>query len=125
MAEHPNATLVRKALDALSDQDMPALDASLADDVEWHVIGASEPIVGKAAMLQGMAAGNRDYSISVELHDVTASDDHVVALVKAHAVRGDRTLAYNTAEIMHVKDGKISARWAFSDDTARIVDFFG
>jgi ketosteroid isomerase-like protein len=28
------------------------------------------------------------------------------------------------AEIYHIRDGKISARWAFSDDTAAINDFF-
>ncbi len=50
--------------------------------------------------------------------------DHVVALVKAHATRGDQSLDYNTAEIFHLKDGKISERWAFSDDTARITEFF-
>jgi hypothetical protein len=29
------------------------------------------------------------------------------------------------AEIYHVRDGKISARWAFSDDTEAINRFFG
>jgi ketosteroid isomerase-like protein len=32
--------------------------------------------------------------------------------------------AYRTAEIMHFRDGKITARWAFSDDTAAINEFF-
>jgi hypothetical protein len=40
------------------------------------------------------------------------------------ATRGDKTLQYRTAEIYHMKDGMITARWAFSDDTARIVDSF-
>ena len=48
----------------------------------------------------------------------------VVALVRAHATRGSETLDYNTAEIFHVRDGKVSERWAFSDDTARIIEFF-
>ena len=48
----------------------------------------------------------------------------MVALVKAHATRGDAVLDYNTAEIFHVRDGKISERWSFSDDTARITAFF-
>jgi ketosteroid isomerase-like protein len=39
-------------------------------------------------------------------------------------VRGDRTFDYNTAEILHIRDGKCVERWAFSDDTARIVEFF-
>jgi ketosteroid isomerase-like protein len=31
---------------------------------------------------------------------------------------------YRTAEIYHVADGKVTARWAFSDDTAAINEFF-
>jgi ketosteroid isomerase-like protein len=38
--------------------------------------------------------------------------------------RWAQTLTYRTAEIYHVRDGKISARWAFSDDTEAINRFF-
>ncbi len=124
MAEHSNATLVRRAMDAMNTEDMSVLDTLIADDIAWHYIGAAEPLRGKATMTQSMAAGNRDYTITVEVHDVTASDDHVVALVKAHAVRGDHTLDYDTAEIFHVRGDRITERWAFSDDTAQIVAFF-
>ena len=34
------------------------------------------------------------------------------------------SLTYRTAEIMHIRDGKVTARWAFSDDTDRINKFF-
>ena len=64
-------------------------------------------------------------SITTEVHDVIANDEHVIALVEAHATRADgRTLDYRTAEIAHIRDGKITERWAFSDDTKRITDFF-
>ena len=35
------------------------------------------------------------------------------------------SLTYKVIEIYHVKDGKITARWAFSDDTEAINRFFG
>ena len=124
MAEHVNAQRVRAAIDALNNEDYEGFGDLVADDVVWHIIGSSEPVRGKAAMAEGLGGGSSDFTIAAELHDVTASDDHVVALVRAHATRGDQTLDYNTAEIFHVKDGKITERWAFSDDTARIVDFF-
>ena len=126
MAEHPHAARIRKALDALNAQDYEGFGALVADDVVWHIIGSDQPVRGKAAMAEGLGGGSSDFTITAELHDVTASDDHVVALVKAHATRGDKTLDYNTAEIFHLDDeGKVSERWAFSDDTARIVEFFG
>ena len=124
MAEHVNAQRVRAAIDALNNEDYEGFGDLVADDVVWHIIGSTEPVRGKAAMAEGLGGGSSDFTITAELHDVTASDDHVVALVKAHATRGGQSLDYNTAEIFHVKDGKVTERWAFSDDTARIVDFF-
>jgi ketosteroid isomerase-like protein len=44
--------------------------------------------------------------------------------VTAKAAMGGTSFTYRTAEIYHVRDGKITARWAFSDDTARINEFF-
>ena len=124
MADHPSAQLIADGLEALNSRDYDAFGAIIADDVVWHTIGATEPVRGRAAMAKGLGGGSSDFTITVELHDVTASDDHVVALVKAHATRGDQTLDYDTAEIFHLKDGKITERWAFSDDTARITEFF-
>jgi len=46
------------------------------------------------------------------------------ALVEAAATRGGRTLRYRTAEIFHIRDGKVVERWAYSDDTAAIIAFF-
>jgi ketosteroid isomerase-like protein len=119
------AATIRSAMDALNNEDYESFGGMIADDVVWHIIGAAEPVRGKAAMAEGLGGGSSDFTIKADLHDVTSSDDHVVALVRAHATRGDQTLDYNTAEIFHVKDGKIIERWAFSDDTAAIVAFFG
>ncbi len=101
---------------------MQAMAKYLADDVVWHEIGRAEPRRGIAEL--AAAAGAADYEIDWETHDILGNDDHVVVLGTATATRGDRTLTYRTAEIQHVKDGKITERWAFSDDTAAIIDFF-
>jgi ketosteroid isomerase-like protein len=53
-----------------------------------------------------------------------ANDEHAVVLVTATATMGDQELVYRTAEIYHMRDGKVTERWAFSDDTGRINDFF-
>jgi ketosteroid isomerase-like protein len=123
MAEHPNAAKAREIMDAFNRGDVPAIDGLIADDVIWHEIGRSEPRRGKAALMEA-APGVVDYEITAKLHDVVANDDHTVALVDATATRGGKTLKYRTAEIYHTRDGKITERWAFSDDTAAIVAFF-
>jgi ketosteroid isomerase-like protein len=123
MSEHPNAVIARQMMDALDRGDMQALDRFIADDVVWHEIGRSEPRRGKAALGEA-GPGAADYTITGALHDVVANDDHTIALVDATATRGGKTLKYRTAEIFHFRNGKITERWAFSDDTAAIAAFF-
>jgi uncharacterized protein len=116
--------VVQAALDAFNRGDEQAAAALMADDIEWHEIGRADPIVGKEALAARFAGGLPTWKITVELHDIVANDDHAVALLTAHATMDGRSLTYRTAEIYHVRDGKISARWAFSDDTTAINEFF-
>ena len=60
----------------------------------------------------------------VDLHDVLVNDDHVVGLVTASVRIGDDAFTYRMAEIAHMEGGKVTERWAFSDDTQAIIDFF-
>lgn len=124
MSEHPNAALVRRMADKLNSGNMQAMADGLADDVVWHEIGNPEPVRGKAALAARFGDILPDYEINVELHDVVANDDHTVALGTATAKRGGRTFTYRVAEIYHIRDGKLTERWAFSDDTAAINEFF-
>ena len=123
MDEHPNAAVIRKMNDAMSGGDMETAASYIADDVVWHEIGAEEPIRGKAQL----AARNADFGdadIKYDAHDIVASDDHVIVLGTATVTRGGKSLTYRTAEIYHVNGGQVTERWAFSDDTQRIIDFF-
>ena len=122
MADHPNAALARSAMDGFNSGNMERMSEFLADDVVWHEIGRAEPRRGKAEMASSL--GSPDFEITAKLHDVVANDEHVIALVDATATRNGKTLDYRTAEIMHIRGGKVTERWAFSDDTAAIVEFF-
>ena len=122
MAEHPNAAAARRATDAMQQGDMQAMADFLADDVVWHMIGSTEPLRGKAALRGAMSGA--DYQITGTVHDIVANDDHTIVLAENTATRGDRSLTYRTAEIMHIRDGKVVERWAFSDDTQAINEFF-
>ena len=124
MDEHPNTKILRDMADRMKTGDMEAAFDVLADDVEWHEIGRTEPSRGKEALGQRYAESLGDFEIEADVHDVFANDDHAVQLMNVKARRGGKTLEYRTAEIYHMSDGKITARWAFSDDTAAIVEFF-
>ena len=126
MAEHPNATLIRSYLNLQTMNDAEAMSAMLTDDVEWHEIGRTEAIRGKAALAERyLGAGAPEWKITGgEVHDVIGGDDHTVALLSANAEWGDKKLTYRVAEIYHIRDGKITARWAMSDDTEAINNLF-
>ena len=126
MADHPNAAKIRAASEAIEQSGDPtSADGDASDDIVWHEIGSDEPVRGKQALADRFAGMPEGASIKVDTHDVIANDEHAIALVTATATMGDQELVYRTAEIYHMKDGKITERWAFSDDTDRINKFFG
>ncbi len=124
MSQADNERVARELTDAFDQGDMAKLDALIADDVIWHEIGRAEPKRGKEALRASGPGGSADYEIMGTLHDVLASDDHAIALVEATATRNGKTMTYRTAEIYHISDGRVTERWAFSDDTAAITSFF-
>jgi hypothetical protein len=121
--EHPNVMAARAMADAMAAGDMQKAAGYLANDVEWHVVGRAEAYHGLAG-LQDSMKDSADSTITFKVHDVVGNDDHTIGLGEATATRGGKTLVYRTAEIYHFKDGKVSERWAFSDDTKAINDFF-
>ncbi len=125
MSAQDNLAVAQELQDAFERGDMERIDALTADDIVWHEIGRTEPRRGKGAF-RATAPGSTavDYEITGKTHDVLASDDHAIALVEATATRGGRTFTYRTAEIYHIRDGRVAERWAFSDDTAAIERFF-
>jgi ketosteroid isomerase-like protein len=123
MGEHPNAAIIREMSEAMSRGDMEAAASLVADDVVWHEIGRAEPRRGKAELAASLGEWS-GFDIQWDVHDIIAGDEHVVALGTATATHGDRSLVYRTAEIYHVRDGQVTERWAFSDDTKAIEDFF-
>ncbi len=122
MGDHPNAALLRSAFESFNAGDSDAFGAVLADDVVWHTIGG-QTMHGRDAVASSMS-GMEGVEFDGSLHDVVGNDDHVVGLVQAHVKVGENEISYRTAEIMHVEDGKVTERWAFSDDTQAITDFF-
>ena len=123
MGEHPNVVAVRDLMDAFDAMDVDRIRAGLAEDVKWHMIGGktTEGLEALEDMMMPMA---EDFTIAADVHDIVGNDEHVIALVSATARSGDQEFSYRTAEILHLKDGKITERWAFSDDTEAINRFF-
>ena len=123
MEDHPNAARYRAAAQAMDEGRFDEVMDGVADDVVWWEIGSDQPLKGKQALMDSMGAMS-EYDIKTDLHDVVANDEHVIALMNVTATKDGKPFKYRTAEIHHVKDGKITERWAFSDDTDAINKFF-
>ena len=124
MGRAENEAVARELNEAFDARDLQRMDALIADDVVWHQIGQPD-LRGKDALRSAPQPGaGADYEITGQAHDVLASDDHAVILTEVTATRGGRSLNYRTAEIYHIRNGQVTERWAYSDDTAAITDFF-
>ncbi len=128
MREHPNAALVRQALEALLGGDLATFSTAFADDVVWHVPGDG-PLAGEyrglASLLAlfGRQVGLSDGTLQVELHDVMASDDHAVAWQQITAERDGFLLDVVEALVFHIRDGKVAEVWQRTDQYM-VDDFF-
>ena len=122
MGDHPTAAAFREAFTSGDPADPDAFRAMLADDVVWHQIGGAT--INGADEVVATMSGLGEVDFNLDLHDVVSNDDHTVALMEVTISMGDESFNYRTAEIYHVADGKVTERWAFSDDSARISAFF-
>jgi hypothetical protein len=61
----------------------------------------------------------------IEMHDLIASDDHVVSLlrVRLRKPNGDE-VSYPAVEVAHIRDGMITERWSFMDACPEDVTAF-
>jgi ketosteroid isomerase-like protein len=129
MAEHPNAVLTREAYDAFSRGDLDAVGERFASDVVYHVLGSSpltgdykgqEEVFGFFGKLFELSGG----TISLEVHDVLANDEHGVALVYVRGQRDGKSLDMPEAHVFHYKDGKVAEFWALEQDQAAADKFW-
>jgi len=116
MAENPNVAMYRGIHEKIQRGDFEAAFETL-DEVVWHQIGG-ETLHGKEAVRESMS-GMEEFgadAFDLDIHDVIGNHEHVVGLVETTLNMGDQRFTYRTAEIAHMKDGKVTERWAFSDD---------
>jgi uncharacterized protein len=129
---HPNEELMREAFAAFQRGDMEALQNKyFAPDIRYHVAGRSQvagtyegtdQVLGLFVRLFELSAG----TLSLELHDVVAGDDHTVALFAIRAEREGRKIDENEILIAHsTPDGKAAEIWTVASDAYALDEFWG
>ena len=128
MADHPNATLLRKGYEAFGKGDMATLTDLFSEDVVWHFPGNNQlsgvhrgrdavfAIFAKTTQLSGG-------TFKIDAHDVLANDEHAVALTRGTASREGKQLEAVECTVYHIKGGKVTEFWSFPEDQ-RVTDEF-
>lgn len=127
---HPNAERFRAGYQAFMSGDMEALRGEyLTGDVVWHAFGAG-PLSGDFhGPDEVIALFGRTFELSggtfrVEVHDAVANDDHAVVLGTVTAERAGKRLHQRYTHVAHMRDGKLSESWIFSEDQAALDSFW-
>ena len=130
MSEHPNIDLSRRGYAAFGSGDMETLTELIADDAVWHVSGRNDlsgDYKGRHAIFGLLAeVGERsDGTLSIEIHDILANDEHAVVLTSITAAGSHgRTLSINTADTAHIRNGQLVEFWTFGSDPYAWDEYF-
>jgi len=121
--------LLRKGYEAFAKGDMATLTDLISGDVVWHVPGTSRisgEYRGRDAAFAwfGQIAELSGGTFRIEVHDILANDEHAVALTRATASRQGRQLNALDTDVYHIRNGKVTEAWSFTDDQRRAEEFW-
>lgn len=135
---HPNRELLSSAYDDFIKGGIGAVINQFDDGIRWHIGGRnrfSRDWNGKYEVseffrqLMDLTLG----TFELEVHDVLASDEHAVVLVRERARRDGRVHDMNTVHVWMVRDrwserggrdGVLLEFWRYPEDTYADDEFF-
>jgi len=129
MSEHPNARLIRHGYEAFAKGDLEAVREFMAPDVVWHEPGRG-PLAGDHKGPEGVLAllaelGARSGgTFRIDVVDLLASAERVVAVQEESALRGDRALDVASAVDFEIHQGRITEVTVYHADTYQFDEFW-
>ena len=127
---HPNEALVRAAYAAQAKGDLDAYLALLSDDFVLHMPGRSRiagDYIGKDEVrrhfreIRELSGG----TFRTSLHDVAASDEHVIALIDASGDRDGARVDLPRVHVWHARDGTLTELFVHPADQYLFDDYWG
>ena len=111
MADHPNAVFAREAFAAIAAGDTDWLVAHMHPDVVFHQGGrfpTAGTFEGRDAVFGHMMEffAMVDFSMTTEVHDIAATNDHAVSLIRVSVDFQGRHLDFDEVHVWHVSDGQ-------------------
>lgn len=127
---HPHVERAKKVWDEYINGNIAAAFDEYDDDIVVHFSGRhkfSGDVKGKEALMDYYSQFIMAFpGFNIQMHSVTADDEHLVQLVKTTYVVGEELLTDNMAIISHInKDGKIVEQWYQDGDQYAVDEFVG
>ncbi len=125
-----NAATIRRGYEFFNSGNLDELHQLFAEDAVWHVGGRNQlsgEKRGRDAVFAyfGQLGELTSGTFRAELHDVIASEEHVVGLHTATGERQGRRLSEHQALVFHLRDGRVVEAWEHSEDSRRVDEFLG
>lgn len=128
MSDHPDAELLRQGYDAFARGDLETVGSLFDQAIEWHVSGG--PLAGtykgpdQVFGFFGQLIERSGGTFRLEIHDILASDEHVVVLVRERAEREDQVFDANAVHVWHIRGGKATEFWGIPEDVGAFERFW-
>jgi ketosteroid isomerase-like protein len=127
---HPNVDLLNRGYDAFDKGDLETIRGLFADDIVFHVPGRSQVAgdyrgIDEVFTFFGKLIELTGGTFKIERHTVLADDEHGTVLLRVTAERDGKSLSVNSVDVHHIKDGKVTEFWTFTDDLYTEDEFFG
>lgn len=119
-----NSVIVRKAYEDFAVGNIPSVFAVFDADITWHVPGHS-PLSGDYIghdQVGGFFQRTMELSggaFSIDVHNVLAEDDLVVALVTVNAERNRLSASFPEIHVWRMKNGKATDFREYQGDEQR------
>jgi hypothetical protein len=128
--ESSNRELIMNAYGAFARGDVPSAMKAMADDILWHVPGRGplsrdyrghNEVLGFFKHFMELSGG----TFKIQVDDVLARGDRVVALVTESAERKGRKWSSPQVHAWTVKNGRATVFWQFQGDQQTEDEFWG
>lgn len=108
---------------------METLATFFSEGVIWHTPGKNLLSGDYRSREEAFASFAKEFELSngtysVDVHDVLANDEHIVALLRATAKRDEKSLDVTYAIVFHVEAGKITEAWELPSDQSKLDEFW-
>src|SRR3954451_6013674 len=130
MAAQDDLETVRKGYEAFGEGDIAGVVAPWAPNITFHYPGRSV-VAGDyrghddVLAFLGQLATLSSQTYRLDIHDILATDQHVVVLCRELGERDGRRLNTPASHVWHTHNGKLTELWDVVGDLYGLDDFWG